>query len=113
MKWRFPDSAVISANGYYLVYCSGKDKLQANGIPHTNFSISAEMETLVLSDASGRLVDRVSIENVPADYSVGRDADGNWTFYAQATPGMRWPGILILTRECASLPSIGRCSIRS
>ena len=88
MKWRFPDSAVISANGYYLVYCSGKDKLQANGIPHTNFSISAEMETLVLSDASGRLVDRVSIENVPADYSVGRDADGNWTFYAQATPGM-------------------------
>ncbi len=87
LKWRFPDSATIPAGGYYLVYCSGKDKMQANGVPHTNFSISAERETLVLSDSNGRLVDRVSIENVPADYSVGRDATGAWTYYAQATPG--------------------------
>jgi len=87
MKWRFPDSAIISANGYYLVYCSGKDKLQANGVPHTNFSISAERETLVLSDSDGNLIDRVSIENVPEDYSVGRDETGAWNFYSLATPG--------------------------
>jgi len=87
LKWRFPDSASIGANGYYLVYCSGKDKLQTNGIPHTNFSISAERETLILSDSNGRLVDRVSIENVPADYSVGRDSTGNWEFFSLVTPG--------------------------
>jgi len=86
MKWRFPDSAVIPANGYYLVFCSGKDKLQQNGIPHTNFSISAERETVVLSDSYGRLVDRVSIENVPTDYSVGRNASGGWEFFSLSTP---------------------------
>ncbi|MEA4927212.1 MAG: lamin tail domain-containing protein [Candidatus Limiplasma sp.] len=87
LKWRFPDSATIPAQGYYLVYCSGKDKLQQNGVPHTNFSISAEMETIVLSDNDGHLVDRVSIENVPVDYSVGRDSTGAWDFFALATPG--------------------------
>ncbi len=87
LKWRFPDSATIPPNGYYLVYCSGKDKLQQNGVPHTNFSISAERETLILSDSDGRLVDRVTIENVPEDYSVGRDKTGAWDFFALATPG--------------------------
>ena len=88
LEWRFPDSAYIPANGYYLVYCSGrKDKLQANGVPHTNFSISAERETIILSNSNGQLVDRVSIENVPEDYSVGRNLTGAWTFYSLATPG--------------------------
>ncbi len=87
MKWRFPDSAIIPANSYYLVFCSGKDKLQQNGIPHTNFGVSAERETVVLSDPYGRLIDRISIENVPADYSVGRNATGAWEFFPLATPG--------------------------
>jgi hypothetical protein len=87
LKWKFPDSAVIAAHGYYLVYCSGEDRLQANGVPHTNFSISAERESIVLSDSEGRLVDRVTIENVPVDYSVGLDSNGTWTFFEQATPG--------------------------
>ncbi len=87
MKWRFPDSANIPAGGYYLVYCSGKDKLQQNGVPHTSFSISAERETIVLSDSYGRLIDRVSIENVPEDYSVGRTETGEWKQFELSTPG--------------------------
>ena len=86
-KWRFPDGAVIGAGGYYLVYCSGKDKMQANGIPHTNFGISAERETLVLSDPHGNLVDRVSIENIPEDQSYGRSDVGDWRLYNLTTPG--------------------------
>ncbi|MBE5801106.1 MAG: hypothetical protein E7319_02350 [Clostridiales bacterium] len=86
-KWRFPESATIPAGGYYLVYCSGKDTLQQNGIPHTNFSISAEMETLVLSDAYGRMVDRFTIENVPEDYSVGRTDAGEMQLFQLTTPG--------------------------
>lgn len=87
MKWRFPEGATIPANGYYLVFCSKKDKLQSNGIPHTNFGISAERETIVLSDGYGRLVDRVSIENVPADYSYGRSDVGDWRLFELTTPG--------------------------
>lgn len=86
-KWRFPDGAVVPANGYYLVYCSGKDKLQENGVPHTNFSISAERESVVLSDSYGRLVDRVSIENVPEDYAYGRNESGEWQLYELSSPG--------------------------
>lgn len=87
MKWRFPDGAVVPANGYYLIYCSGKDKLQQNGVPHTNFSISAERETVVLSDSNGRLVDRVGIENVPTDYSYGRSDVGDWRLFTLTSPG--------------------------
>ena len=87
LKWRFPDNAIITPHGYYLVYCSGQDRMQANGIPHTNFSISAERESVIISDSEGRLVDRVTIENVPEDYSVGLDSNGYWTFFKQSTPG--------------------------
>ncbi len=87
LKWKFPSNAAVSPHGYYLIYCSGKDKMQQNGIPHTNFSISAERETVVLSDSAGRLIDRVTVENVPVDYSVGLDKNGAWTLFQQATPG--------------------------
>ncbi len=87
MKWQFPEGATIPAGGYYLVYCSGKNKLQQNGIPHTNFSLSAERESVVLSDSNGRLVDRVSFENVPEDYSYGRSDVGDWRLFELSTPG--------------------------
>ena len=87
LKWRFPQGASIPAHGYYLVYCSGKNKMQQNGVPHTNFSISAERETIVLSDGNGRMIDRVSVENVPKDYSVGRDETGAWQLYPLVSPG--------------------------
>lgn len=87
MKWRFPETAVIPANGYYLIYCSGKGILQENGIAHTNFSISAERETIVLSDKYGRLIDRATVENVPEDYSMGRDENDDWKQFDLSTPG--------------------------
>ncbi|MCL1854413.1 MAG: lamin tail domain-containing protein [Clostridia bacterium] len=87
MKWRFPDGVSIPAQGYYLVFCSRKDKMQGNGIPHTSFGISAKRSTLVLSDPQGRLVDRVFMEDIPTDYSIGRNGDGDWDLFAIPTPG--------------------------
>ena len=87
LQWSFPEGAFIPANGYYLVYCSRKDKMQGNGIPHTNFGISAERETIVLSDGLGRMIDRISIENVPPDYSIGRTETGEWKYFTLSSPG--------------------------
>ena len=87
LKWGFPESASIPANGYYLVFCSSKDKLQKNGIPHTNFGISNKQETLVLSDSTGRFVDRVSLQNVPVDYSFGRNSKGEWELFPISSQG--------------------------
>jgi hypothetical protein len=89
LKWRFPDDAVIPAHGYYLVFCSGKDRLlAADKISHTNFRLSSERETVILSDSQGRLIDRAYIDNLPLDTSLGRDDEGNWKVLKTATPGM-------------------------
>ena len=69
LKWRFPKGAVVPAHGYYVVFCSGKDKVEAaSGVPHTNFRISAEQETIILSDSRGHVVDRVMIEHEGKDF---------------------------------------------
>ncbi|MBE5786532.1 MAG: hypothetical protein E7324_03235 [Clostridiales bacterium] len=88
VKWTFPKDAVIPAGGYYLVYCSGKDKVQADGIPHTNFSINGEEETIVLSNLAGQMIDRVVVTGVQRDMSYGRNPDNltEWMDFTLPTP---------------------------
>ncbi len=90
LKWRFPEGAVVAPHGYYLVYCSGKDVpvTSVRDVPHTNFRISAEHDTIVLSDSRGRLVDRVTLDNIPEDASYARDADGNFSIHMKNTPAL-------------------------
>lgn len=89
LKWRFPAGASIGPRGYYLVFCSGKDRaVETGGIPHTNFRISAEKETIVLSNGLGQMVDRVAIDNLPTDCSWGRNKNGEWELFRLATPGI-------------------------
>ncbi len=89
LKWRFPENAVVAPHGYYLVFCSGKDiRNDPTAIPHANFRISAEHDTLVLSDSHGRLVDRVIIDNIPEDASYARDGQGNFTIQTVTTPAL-------------------------
>ena len=88
LKWRFPQGAVVAPHGYYLVFCSGKDRRDsATAIPHANFKISAEHDTVVLADGNGHLVDRVTIDNLPTDASLARDEYGNMYVAPLATPG--------------------------
>ena len=89
LKWTFPKDALIPAGGYYIVFCSGKDKIEESTLyPHTNFSINNEEETLVLSTVTGELVDRVTVKGVDRDMSYGRDpATLNWRVFTMPTPG--------------------------
>ena len=88
VKWPFPKDAVIPAGGYYIVFCSGKNKVeQETRYPHTNFSINNEQETIVLSTLLGELVDRVVVTGVGKDMSYGRDDNGNWKVFTLPTPG--------------------------
>ncbi len=89
VKWLFPQEAVIPAGGYYVVFCSGKDKVSPQGFPHSNFSLAAQGETLVLSTKLGQLIDRVQYSSMPADQSYGRDpATDQWRVFTIATPGV-------------------------
>ena len=89
VKWTFPAGAVIAPHGYYLVFCSGKNKLEAATLyPHTNFAVSAERETIVLSSLTGQLMDRVTIDNLPRDMTYGRDPYTlEWKVFTLGTPG--------------------------
>lgn len=87
LKWRFPEGAVVAPYGYYIVFCSGKDIDNGpGGVPHANFKISAEHDTIVLSDSRGRLVDRVTIDNIPEDASYARDNYGGFSIHVKTTP---------------------------
>ena len=89
LKWRFPKGAFVPARGFYVVFCSGKDRTDnASGVPHTNFRISAEKETIILSDSQGRVVDRIMIDNLPEDCSFGRNDNGGLQVFQTATPGL-------------------------
>ena len=88
MKWSFPEDAVIPAHGYYLVLCTGKNRADTamRGVYHTNFRISAEHETIVLADTRGRVVDRVIIDNLPKDCSMGRNENNQMVVFQTPTP---------------------------
>lgn len=88
VKWIFPQGSIIAPGGTYLVFCSGKDRPNIGGYPHTNFSIAAEGETITLSTRQGQLVDRIVFDNLPSDSSYGRNpATGAWQIFTVATPG--------------------------
>lgn len=57
-KWKFPAS-VVPAGQSIVVFCSGQDD-QADGQLHTNFSLSSDGETLVLSTPLGAIADSIS-----------------------------------------------------
>lgn len=68
-KWKFP-SAVIPAGQSLVVFCSGQDT-QEQGQLHTNFSLSSDGETLVLSTPLGAAADSVTYLAAQPDVAYG------------------------------------------
>ncbi len=83
-KWLFPDTAIIPANDYLIIYLSGKDK-SAGDILHSNFSLS-EGETFYLTEPNTAVADYVKIEALPGNVSKGR-TDSGYGYFALPTPG--------------------------
>lgn len=91
-RWQFPSGTFIPANGHLMVWASGKNKTDADGMLHTNFSISRDGEPLFLIYADGEtILDAVDAVFVPRDMSYGRHPDGspNWEYFdaQNITPG--------------------------
>jgi len=75
-KWIFPDTSI--AAGGYLIIWADKDTLQ-EGL-HCNYKLSASGESIVLSDASGALIDQVTFHLQTTDISRGRNPNGIGVF---------------------------------
>lgn len=107
LQWQFP-AVQIPAQGYLIVWASGKDKIglwpsQATKEDkkkthqtaadvgqtislHTNFSIAAEGEPLLLSDPTGQLMDEVAAIELDAHETAGRSPDGVGEFVILTAP---------------------------
>jgi len=83
LKWRFPEGASIPARGYLLVYASGRGDTELDA----SFRLNPEGEAVVLTDADGRLLDKVDYGLLKADQSFSRSGD-NWTDSLAPTPGL-------------------------
>ncbi|MBL7938707.1 MAG: CotH kinase family protein [Flavobacteriales bacterium] len=89
-KWAFPGGASIPANGYLVIYCSGRNTT-VGAIHHTNFKLNqTEQERAVLSDPTATIVSEYQLlDRTQTDHSRGRttDAAGTWSVFVDPTPG--------------------------
>ena len=85
-KWVFPQME-IGANTHLLIFASGEAIFDVYA--HTNFKLSKEGEPLLLSDATGNIIDQTVIPALEEDHSYGRLAanQSEWVFFSTATPG--------------------------
>ncbi|MBD3581578.1 CotH kinase family protein, partial [Flavobacterium selenitireducens] len=88
LKWLFPNVTIASGQ-YLLIYCSDKNRTVPGQPLHTNWKISGSGENIVLSDASGVLVDQAPAAAIEEDFSFGRfpNGTGPFAYFDEVTPG--------------------------
>ena len=89
LKWQFP-AVSLEPGEFLLVFASGKNRRDPAGpYLHTNFRISAQGETLVLSSADGRIIDSIETGEMYSNVSMGRKKENRdkWVYYLDPTPG--------------------------
>lgn len=107
-KWTFPD-VDIQPGQFMLIWASGKNRTEVSGPLHTNFSIAAAGEEIILTTPEGARIDELAPVAIPTDISIGRETDGtgDWVFFSTPTPGAPNGGSSyteILTPVTFSLP---------
>lgn len=87
-RWIFPDIA-IPPNSYLIVFASGKNRKPLNGNLHTDFSLSAQGEPLILVNPNGIRLDSLMCPPLQTDISYGRlgNEPEIWKFFQPSTPG--------------------------
>lgn len=92
LKWQVPTGTVIPANGHQVFIASKRNQV-VGGFIHTNFNLNmAENDHVLLSDASGTVVDDFMFTETDATklgHSRGRPTDGaaTWGLFTIPTPG--------------------------
>jgi len=88
-RWRFP-AVTVAANGYLVIFASGKDRAVAGGELHTNFKLDGDGEFLALVRPDGITVASQFAPRFPnqrKNISYGLGMDGTAHFFRPPTPG--------------------------
>ena len=80
-KFALPAGTTIPANGYLIVWA---DEDGSQGDLHANFKLSSGGETVVLSNASGEIVDQLVYGALQTDQAYARNPNGTGDFQAQS-----------------------------
>ena len=84
IKWVFPEGTIIKSNSYLVIFLSGKT---SKGLI-ANFKLSSSgSESLILRDKKKEIVDAVKVKSLSSNQVMGRDLNGGWHIYTNATPG--------------------------
>lgn len=102
-KWQFPEIS-IAANGYLVIWADKDDHQE--GL-HAGFKLSASGEDIILSNASGQMVDQISFAAQSTDVSWGRNPNGTGIFESMTpTFSAENNSILAGTPEEIQLPDV-------
>lgn len=87
-KWLIP-SGTIAANGFKMVYCSGRNTVNGTQY-HPNFKLTqTDGEWIILTNPAGIVVDSLKIIHMTkSNHSVGRSTNGaaDWKLFTTPTP---------------------------
>ncbi|MBQ8201038.1 MAG: CotH kinase family protein [Clostridia bacterium] len=87
-KWAFPKGTKLKAGGYLTVFCTGEDDIDPgkNSTFYATYSLSAEGETLYLSDAQGTLIQKLEYPRQYGCVSYGLPSGGgDYGYFANET----------------------------
>jgi len=87
-KWKIPEGTVIPADGYLLIYLSGKNKTQGSEL-HASFKLSDTDTALIFSDKLFAEIDRLTPVSLTKTLSYGRSESDKetWLYFPRPTPG--------------------------
>lgn len=85
-KWVIPH-VKISPQDHLLIFASDKNK--TSSYLHTNFKLSSDGETVVITNPEGITIDKINFGKLGSDVSYGRQPDGSdsLSLFQDATPG--------------------------
>lgn len=84
-RWQFPE-VTLEAGQSLLVYCSGYDRVDADGSIHTNFRLSGDGTDVILTRSDGQTAEMVEVPALETDQAYSL-VNGQWTTGFAPTPG--------------------------
>lgn len=88
-KFQIPSGAIIPANGYFKVYCTGKNIISGGNI-HANFKLTqTKPEEICIANPAGVVINSLTIVPTQPNHSRGRTTDGasTWSLFLSPSPG--------------------------
>ena len=91
-KFTFPKGTKLKSGAFLTVWCTGEEvsKVGKDSTFYASFAISAEGETLTLSDADTEVVQQLELPAQYGNVSYGRaSSTGEYGYFAEATRGKK------------------------